>query len=65
MAESFFSTLKAEFLSRRRFVFQVEAHMACFSYIEGWYYPARPHSTLGTCSPMAYEASMQTAKADT
>ena len=39
MAESFFSTLEAELLSRRRFVSQAEARMACFSYIEGWYKP--------------------------
>ena len=37
MAESFFSTLEAELLSRRRFASQAEAKMACFSYIEGWY----------------------------
>ena len=35
MAESFFSTLEAELLSRRRFASQAEARMACFSYIEG------------------------------
>lgn len=39
--------------------------MACFSYIEGWYNPVRLHSGLGYRSPMAYEASMQTAEADT
>jgi hypothetical protein len=33
--ESFFSTLEAELLSRRRFASQAEAKMACFSYIEG------------------------------
>ena len=65
MAESFFSTLEAELLSRRRFASQTEARMACFSYIEGWYNPVRLHSSLGYRSPMAYEASMQTAKANT
>ena len=35
MAESFFSTLEAELLSRRRFASQAEARMACFSLIEG------------------------------
>ena len=35
MAESFFSTLEAELLSRRRFASHAEARMACFSYIEG------------------------------
>ncbi len=34
MAESFFSTLEAELLSRRRFASQAEARMACFSYID-------------------------------
>ena len=65
MAESFFSTLEAELLSRRRFASQAEAKMACFSYIEGCYNPVRLHSALGYRSPMAYEASMQTAEADT
>jgi putative transposase len=65
MAESFLSTLEAEVLSRRRFVSEAEAWMACFSYIEGWYNPIRLRSGLGYRSPMAYEASMQTVKADT
>jgi len=65
MAESFFLTLEAELLSRRRFASQAEARMACFSYIEGWCNPVRLHSGLGYRSPMAYEASMQTAEADT
>ncbi len=59
MAESFFSTLEAELLSRRRFTSQAEARMACFSYIEGWYNPVRLHSGLGYRSPMTYEADMQ------
>ena len=61
MAESFFSTLEAELLSRRRFASQAEARMACFTYIEGWYNPARLHSGLGYRSPIAYEADMQAA----
>jgi len=61
MAESFFSTLEAERLSRRRFTSQAEARMARFSYIEGWYNPARLHSGLGYRSPMAYEADMEAA----
>ena len=59
MAESFFSTLEAELLSRRRFASQAEARMACFSYIEGWYNPVRLHSGLGYRSPMAYEADRE------
>ena len=61
MAESFFSTLEAELLSRRRFTSQAEARMACFSYIEGWYNPARLHSGLGYRSPMTYEAEREAA----
>lgn len=34
MAESVFSTLEVVLLSRRRFISQAEARMACFSYIE-------------------------------
>jgi len=64
MAESFFSTLKAELLSRRRFASQAEARMACFSYIEGWYNPVRLHSALGYRSHMAYEADMQSNMTD-
>jgi putative transposase len=61
MAESFFSTLEAELLSRRRFTSQAEARMACFSYIEGWYNPVRLHSGLGYRSPMTYEADREVA----
>ena len=61
MAESFFFTLEAELLSRRRFASQAEAKMACFSYIEGWFNPVRLHSSLGYRSPIAYENSVQPA----
>ena len=57
MAESFFSTLEAELLNRRRFTSQAEARMACFSYIEGWYNPVRLRSGLGYRPPMACEAN--------
>lgn len=65
MAESFFSTLEAELLSRRRFASQAEARMACFSYIEGWYNPVRLHSGPGYRSPMTYEAEKETAATET
>ena len=57
MCESFFSTLEAELLARRRFRSHAEARMACFSYIEGWYNPNRRHSALGYVSPVAFERS--------
>jgi putative transposase len=65
MCESFFSTLEAELLSRRRFHSQAEARMACFSYIEGWYNPYRRHSALGYLSPAAFEQKMAVARVGT
>jgi putative transposase len=65
MAESFFSTLEAELLSRRRFASQTEARMACFSYSEGRYDPVRLPSGLGYQSPMTHEANLQTAVTET
>jgi transposase InsO family protein len=59
MCESFFATLECELLERRRFTSKIEAKMACFSFIEGWYNPVRLHSALGYRSPIAYEAAME------
>jgi len=59
MCESFFATLECELLERRRFASQAEAKIACFSFIEGWYNPARLHSALGYRSPMAYEHAIE------
>jgi len=58
-AESFFSTLEAELLSRRRFASQAEAGMACFSCIEGWYNPACLLSGLGYRVPMTFEVERE------
>ena len=52
MCESFFATLECELLARRQFIPQVEARMAVFSYIEGWYNPARRHSGIQRGSPL-------------
>ena len=59
MAESFFSTLECELLSRRLFTSQAQARMACFTYIEGFYNPHRLHSGLGYRSPADYERCYQ------
>ncbi len=64
MCESFFATLECELLERRCFASQVEAKMACFSFIEGWYNPVRRHSALGYRSPMAYKAAAEVAIAE-
>jgi putative transposase len=55
MCESFFGTLECELLDRRRFRSQVEARMAVFDYLEGFYNPRRRHSALDYQSPMDYE----------
>ena len=56
MCESFFGTLEAELLDRYTFRSQVEARMAIFRYIEGWYNPKRRHSSLDYLSPANFEA---------
>jgi len=55
LCESFFGTLECELLDRRRFRSQVEARLAVFDYIEGFYNPRRRHSALDYCSPIDYE----------
>jgi putative transposase len=55
LCESFFATLECELLGRRRFRNQVEARMAVFEFLEGWYNPHRRHSALGYLSPMEFE----------
>ena len=58
MCESFFATLECELLDRHRFKTQIEARMAVFDFIEGWYNPRRRHSALGYLSPNNYERRM-------
>ena len=55
MCESFFATLECELLVRNRFRSQVEARIAVFQFIEGWYNPHRLHSGLGYLSPIEFE----------
>jgi putative transposase len=63
MCESFFATLECELLNRQSFKTQVEARMAVFNFIEGWYNPHRRHSALDYLSPINYERS-HSAEAD-
>ncbi len=55
LCESFFATLECELLDRRRFATQIEARLAVFDFIEGWYNLHRRHSALAYLSPFAYE----------
>jgi putative transposase len=60
VVESFFATLKTEFISRRAWGTRAEIQTAVFRYIEGWYNPHRLHSALGYQSPAQYEAMLLT-----
>ena len=59
--ESFFSTLKTERTSRKRYRTRDEARTDVFDYIERFYNPRRRHSTLGYISPVDYETKMRLA----
>ena len=55
VAESFFSTLKQELISRRKWKDEAEVRSALFEYIEVFYNRERRHSTLEYASPSRYE----------
>lgn len=59
--ESFFSRMKDERVSRRRYRSRDEARTDIFDYIERFYNPRRRHSRLGGISPMEYEKRAQLA----
>lgn len=61
LAESFFATLECELLDRQRFRSQIEARVAVFDFIEGWYNTPRRHSALDYESPMSYETKQAAA----
>jgi transposase InsO family protein len=53
--ETFFKTIKAEMIWRRRWPTRRSAEVALLDYINGFYNPRRRHSALGWKSPLAYE----------
>ncbi len=55
VVESFFHTLKVEFIHRRKFKTREEAKRKIFEYVEMYYNRKRAHSTLGYLSPFEYE----------
>jgi len=57
VAESFFSTLKAERVHRTDYVTRSQARASVFEYIEAFYNPRRRHSVLGYVSPVQHEAA--------
>ena len=54
--ESFWGTLKNEWVHRQKYQTRAQAKSDIFAYIEGFYNTVRLHSTLGYCSPMEFEA---------
>ena len=55
VAESFWSTLKAELVEVSSFATREQARSALFEYLEGFYNHDRRHSRLGYVSPADFE----------
>ncbi len=55
VAESFFATLKKEYVHQTNFKTRSQAQLGIFDYIEAWYNKERTHSTLGGLSPNEFE----------
>jgi putative transposase len=53
--ESFFSSLKIERTSHKRYLTRADAKADVFDYIECFYNPRRRHSTIGYLSPVEFE----------
>ncbi len=60
--ESFWSTLKTEWLHQQNFQTQREAELAIFDYIETFYNPKRLHSAVGYQSPVDFELELLNAR---
>jgi transposase InsO family protein len=52
VAESFFKTIKIEWIYQLRLVNKQEAEIAIFDYIDGWYNTLRIHTALDGLSPL-------------
>lgn len=57
--ESFFSTLKCEWVHHQDYKTRLEASRDIFEFIAGFYNNARRHSTLGYLTPCEFEAIQQ------
>jgi putative transposase len=55
VAESFFHTLKTQFIRHQLFSDRLEAELALFQYIEAYYNRRRRHSSNGWMSPAEFE----------
>jgi transposase InsO family protein len=57
--ESFWGTLKNEWVHHQKYLTRSQARTDIFGYIEGFYNTVRLHSTLGYLSPAEFEANYQ------
>jgi len=66
VAESFFATIKKEYIYQTTFKTRVDAQLGIFDYIEAWYNNERIHSHLDYLSPNEFELNywQQIANAD-
>jgi transposase InsO family protein len=55
VAESFFSTLKTELIYEDSWPTRAQVQLFVFEFIEVFYNRRRSHSSIGYCSPVAYE----------
>jgi len=58
VAESFFKSLKVEWVYKHKYNYRSEAELSVFQWIETWYNRRRIHSTLGNKSIMQFEKEM-------
>ena len=61
VAESFFATLRAEWVDHQKYSTRAEATRSLREYIECFYNPVRRHSHIGYLSPIEFELRSQTA----
>jgi transposase InsO family protein len=62
VAESFFASLKGEWLDHDWYPSHAAARRAIADYIDSFYNPLRRHSTIGYISPDEFELRAQMAK---
>ena len=58
VAENFFSCLKCECVHLRHFASRAQAMADVFAYIETFYNPVRPHSSIGWRPPDAFARAL-------
>lgn len=62
MAESFFKSLKVEWVYKNKYSKRSEAELSIFQWIETWYNTRRIHSSLGNKSIQEFEMKINNHK---